>query len=545
MSLNDTIYITGHKHPDSDSICAAISYSYLKRQLGFDAKACRLGEISPETQYLLDRFGFEKPMLLDDARAVIKDIEIDSPVSINYNATIHELIKAMVESKRESFAVVDNDNKIIGMISKGDLGIIGLGDTAKGIELLKNTSVSDIAKTLSGTLIYEAKDRIKSGKVSMPAINNNDLSYYQLEDRIVILGNDKDAQLAAIEKNAALLILVWCDEIDEDVLTLAKEKNCSIIVSGHGSLNTSRYLYFAPKVKLLMKEKPIYFNEDEFVEDVGKKMLKTRYRSYPVVDNQNHLVGYISRFHVLNYSNKKIIMVDHNEYAQSVNGIEKADLLEVVDHHRIYDIWTNRPISFRNEIIGSTCSIVTSMFFENQIEIPKNLAGLLLGAIISDTLKFQSPTTTPKDIQLGKKLSAISSIDIDELATSLFQVSSDIRNRDVNELINQDIKKFEIAGYKVMIGQVIVASLAEARSIKDELLPALETFCKEEGQDLVVLAFTSIVEDSSCFFGVGEIKDAVVEAFPNQDGMEYSAQAHILSRKNQIVPTLTKVINNY
>lgn len=545
MSLNDTIYITGHKHPDSDSICAAISYSYLKRQLGFDAKACRLGEISPETQYLLDRFGFEKPMLLDDARAVIKDIEIDSPVSINYNATIHELIKAMVESKRESFAVVDNDNKIIGMISKGDLGIIGLGDTAKGIELLKNTSVSDIAKTLSGTLIYEAKDRIKSGKVSMPAINNNDLSYYQLEDRIVILGNDKDAQLAAIEKNAALLILVWCDEIDEDVLTLAKEKNCSIIVSGHGSLNTSRYLYFAPKVKLLMKEKPIYFNEDEFVEDVGKKMLKTRYRSYPVVDNQNHLVGYISRFHVLNYSNKKIIMVDHNEYAQSVNGIEKADLLEVVDHHRIYDIWTNRPISFRNEIIGSTCSIVTSMFFENQIEIPKNLAGLLLGAIISDTLKFQSPTTTPKDIQLGKKLSAISGIDIDELATSLFQVSSDIRNRDVNELINQDIKKFEIAGYKVMIGQVIVASLAEARSIKDELLPALETFCKEEGQDLVVLAFTSIVEDSSCFFGVGEIKDAVVEAFPNQDGMEYSAQAHILSRKNQIVPTLTKVINNY
>lgn len=545
MSLNDTIYITGHKHPDSDSICAAISYSYLKRQLGFDAKACRLGEISPETQYLLDRFGFEKPMLLDDARAVIKDIEIDSPVSINYNATIHELIKAMVESKRESFAVVDDDNKIIGMISKGDLGVIGLGDTAKGIELLKNTSVSDIAKTLSGTLIYEAKDRIKSGKVSMPAINNNDLSYYQLEDRIVILGNDKDAQLAAIEKNAALLILVWCDEIDEDVLALAKEKNCSIIVSGHGSLNTSRYLYFAPKVKLLMKEKPIYFNEDEFVEDVGKKMLKTRYRSYPVVDNQNHLVGYISRFHVLNYSNKKIIMVDHNEYAQSVNGIEKADLLEVVDHHRIYDIWTNRPISFRNEIIGSTCSIVTSMFFENQIEIPKNLAGLLLGAIISDTLKFQSPTTTPKDIQLGKKLSVISGIDIDELATSLFQVSSDIRNRDVNELINQDIKKFEIAGYKVMIGQVIVASLAEARSIKDELLPALETFCKEEGQDLVVLAFTSIVEDSSCFFGVGEIKDAVVEAFPNQDGIEYSAQAHILSRKNQIVPTLTKVINNY
>lgn len=544
MKNSDKIYITGHRHPDSDSIVSAIAYTELKKRKGFDAVACRLGALNPETKYLLERFGFDEPMLFEDARSTLAEIALDPPITITSTTTIQEALEIMKTQNKQSLAIVNSKNKLMGMVTKSDLAEIGLSDTAVSISLLKETPTHYIAKTISGEVLYDDDERHFNGKVSVIAIAESRLKNYDLKDRLVIVGNDTDAQLAAIRKHAGILMVVWCDTIEPEVYELAQQMHCPIIKSGHGTMNTTRYLYFSPPVRLIMKTDLISFNINEFVEEVGMKMLKSRYRSYPVVDDENRFVGYVSRFHVLNQHNKKVILVDHNEFSQSVKSIEKADLLEIVDHHRISDIVTSRPIAFRNEIIGSTAAIIASIYFENQMEIPKRLAGLLLGAIISDTLKFKSPTTTEKDRGIAKVLAEIANLDIDAFAKEMFKLTSNISNRAVKDLIRQDIKKFEIDGKKVMIAQVIAYQVEDAKEIETELEKEMKSYVKGKGLDLLVMAFTSILENGSVFYAAGKLDYVVAEAFPNKEGEEHSFQADILSRKNQFVPLLSRAIIN-
>ena len=544
MKNSEKIYITGHRHPDSDSIVSAIAYTELKKRKGFDAVACRLGALNPETKYLLERFGFDEPMLFEDARSTLAEIALDPPITITSTTTIQEALEIMKTQNKQSLAIVNSKNKLMGMVTKSDLAEIGLSDTAVSISLLKETPTDYIAKTISGEVLYDDDERHFNGKVSVIAIAESRLKNYDLKDRLVIVGNDTDAQLAAIRKHAGILMVVWCDTIEPEVYELAQQMHCPIIKSGHGTMNTTRYLYFSPPVRLIMKTDLISFNINEFVEEVGMKMLKSRYRSYPVVDDENRFVGYVSRFHVLNQHNKKVILVDHNEFSQSVKSIEKADLLEIVDHHRISDIVTSRPIAFRNEIIGSTAAIIASIYFENQMEIPKRLAGLLLGAIISDTLKFRSPTTTEKDRGIAKVLAEIANLDIDAFAKEMFKLTSNISNRAVKDLIRQDIKKFEIDGKKVMIAQVIAYQVEDAKEIEMELEKEMKSYVKGKGLDLLVMAFTSILENGSVFYAAGKLDYVVAEAFPNKEGEEHSFQADILSRKNQFVPLLSRAIIN-
>lgn len=544
MQDSDKIYITGHRHPDSDSIISAIAYSEFKQRKGFNAVPCRLGEVNAETRYLLERFHMKEPMLFEDARSTMDEIDIDAPLTISPMTTIQEALEMMKANNKQSFGVVNEQNKLMGMVTKSDLAEIGLGDTAISIRLLKETPTEFIAKTINGEVLYDDEQRHFNGKVSVIAIARTKLNNYELEDRLVIVGNDTDAQKTAIRKKAGLLMVVWTDQIEPEVIDLAKEYHCPIIKSGHGTMNTTRYLYFSPPVKLIMKTDLISFNINEFVDEVGKKMLKTRYRSYPVVDDENRLCGYVSRFHILNHKNKKVILVDHNEYSQSVKNIEKADLLEVIDHHRICDIITNRPISFRNEIIGSTAAIIASIYFENQMSISREMAGLLLGAILSDTLKFKSPTTTEKDRGTARVLAEIAGLDIDTFAKEMFKVSSHIDNKTPRQLIEQDIKKFDMDGEKVMISQVIAYQVENAREIEEDLLKEMEQVVKEKGLDLLVVAFTSILENGSVFYAAGEIAHVVREAFPDLKDEKHSFQADILSRKNQIVPLLSRAIIN-
>ena len=544
MKNSEKIYITVHRHPDSDSIVSAIAYTELKKRKGFDAVACRLGALNPETKYLLERFGFDEPMLFEDARSTLAEIALDPPITITSTTTIQEALEIMKTQNKQSLAIVNSKNKLMGMVTKSDLAEIGLSDTAVSISLLKETPTHYIAKTISGEVLYDDDERHFNGKVSVIAIAESRLKNYDLKDRLVIVGNDTDAQLAAIRKHAGILMVVWCDTIEPEVYELAQQMHCPIIKSGHGTMNTTRYLYFSPPVRLIMKTDLISFNINEFVEEVGMKMLKSRYRSYPVVDDENRFVGYVSRFHVLNQHNKKVILVDHNEFSQSVKSIEKADLLEIVDHHRISDIVTSRPIAFRNEIIGSTAAIIASIYFENQMEMPKRLAGLLLGAIISDTLKFKSPTTTEKDRGIAKVLAELADLDIDAFAKEMFKLTSNISNRAVKDLIRQDIKKFEIDGKKVMIAQVIAYQVEDAKEIETELEKEMKSYVKGKGLDLLVMAFTSILENGSVFYAAGKLDYVVAEAFPNKEGEEHSFQADILSRKNQFVPLLSRAIIN-
>lgn len=545
MKANETIYITGHRHPDSDSIISAIAYAQFKERKGFQAQACRLGELNPETKYLLERFQFAEPLLFEDARATLAEIEMDEPDVISMDTTIYETLSLMDASGKRSFGVVNERKQLLGMVTKSDLAAIGLGDTAFAIQLLQNTSAQNIAKTINGTLLYDDEKIHFNGKTSIIAIAETRLKNYELQDRLVIVGNDTDAQLAAMRKGAGILVIVWAQGVEDEVLQLAKDTHCILILSGHGTMNTSRYLFFSPPVKLLMHKDLITFNSHELVDDAGKKMMKTRFRSYPVVDDENRLVGYVSRYHVLNSHNKKIILVDHNEYSQSVKGIEQAELLEVIDHHRICDISTHRPISFRNEIIGSTATIVTSIYMENQMEISKELAGLLLGAILSDTLKFKSPTTTEKDHGMAKVLAHIAQLDIDVFAREMFTVSSNIRGKSMKELIERDIKSFDMDNLHVMIGQLIVFDLSEVREVEKELQKELDIFAKDKRLDVLVVAFTSILENGSIFYAAGEYGGITFEAFPDKKDETHSFHEDILSRKNQIVPALSRALLNH
>ena len=543
--MDDYIYVTGHKNPDSDSIVSAIAYAFYKKTQGIKAKAVRLGELNPETKYLLKRFNFEEPELLTDARRCIKDIDIDAPDHVYEDDIVYDVIQKTRKLNKMSVGVVDKENRLVGYVTKSNLLNVGLGDTAEGIELLKHTSTKNIAKAINGQIIYDDDDFKINGKVSIIALTADRLENYEISDRIVIIGDDSDAQKQLIEKGAGALIVVWAKQIREDVLACAKAHHCPIIISGHGSMNTSRYLYFSPPVSLIMTTKMIRFEQNELAEDAGREMQKTRFRSYPVTDETGHLVGYVSRYHIMTLLNRKIILVDHNEFSQSVRAIEKAQLLEVVDHHRINDFMTRQPVAFRSEIVGSTSTIIASMFRENQIPMPANMAGLLLGAILSDTLMLMSPTTTDKDITEANILAALADLDIDTFGKEMFEVSARHGDEPYSALYGSDLKYFEIRMKRIGITQIMVSDLQEVRKESEMIERSLFEYVENKDTDLFLCVFTSIGEKGSVFYACGKLAGLITKLYPDRDGETHSIQHGILSRKAQILPDVSNLISEY
>lgn len=546
MKKKDPIYITGHRHPDTDSIASSIAYAFFKRSMGVQAIPCRLGALNEETRYLLSRFGFPEPMLLQDARMKLSEISMDSPISITPDTTIYETLQIMQKDNRAYCGVVDENKRLLGMVTKSDIAVVGLDDTAMSIDILAHTATENIRKTINGTVIYDDDQAYINGKVSIVAMTELDrLQNYDVKDRIVIVGANAEAQRQLIQLGAGMLIIVWSDQVEESVIQTARAYHCPIIRSGHGSMNTSRYLYFAPSVERIMKKKLVSFHSNELAEDVGIKMLRSRYRVYPVVDQEDRLVGYISRYHIMDSQKRKLILVDHNEFSQSVNAVEKGAVLEVIDHHRINDFSTSQPVAFRNEIVGSTATIVATIFRENQIPIPTNLAGLLLGAVLSDTMNFHSPTTTERDRSTANILAAIADLEIDTFAEELFTITSNQEKNSLSDMINQDLKIYDIHSCKLSISQVIVPSAKETRADVREIAGALDRFAEKKRIDLAVLVFTSILENGSVVYAGGVRSPWAEEAFPDRDGKEHTFQENLLSRKQQILPALTSVITDY
>ncbi len=543
--MQEKIYVTGHIHPDTDSIAAAIGYSFFKRTQGINAIPCRLGEMNSESKYLLERFGFEEPMLLTDARVKMSEIAIDPPTHISPDTTIYECLNLMEQEHHTYCGVVDDENHLLGMVTKSDIAEIGLGDTSDTIDILANTPIDNFARAIEGTVLFDDGQAHLNGKVSVIAMSSNHIDRYEIKDRVVIVGDDKEAQMETIRNGAGMLVVVWTRDVDPEVVELAKENHCPIILSGHGSMNTVRYLFFAPPVRLIMKTDLIRFSDNELAEDVGKKMQRSRYHIYPVVDSEKHLVGYAARYHIMNAENKKIIMVDHNEFSQSVRAIEKAQVLEVVDHHRINDFSTTRPVSFRNEIVGSTATIVATIYRENQIPMPSNIAGLLLGALLSDTMDFHSPTTTQKDRETANILAALAGVDIEEFARDMFAVTANNSDKSMSEQIGMDIKLFDLQGVHTAISQIVVTDTSQIRRQGTGIQHAIDQFCRKKRLDLCVVAFTSIIENGTIFFAAGDRAEWAFEAFPNRKGEEHSFHADILSRKSQILPKITEVVERY
>lgn len=540
------IYITGHQHPDTDSVASAIAYSFFKRSLGTPAVPCCLGKLNTETKYLLGRFHFPEPQLLTDGRITVGEVAMDPPTYISPDTTIFECLQQMQQGSRTYCGVVDEEKKLIGMVTKSDISVIGLYDTARSIAIMAQTPLENFRKTLDGRVIYGDPEMNLNGKVSVIAMTEfARLSSYDVAGRIVICGCDPEAQKQVICQGAGLLVVVWAEEIRPDVVALAKAHHCPIIISGHGAMNTTRYVYFAPSASMIMKTELVRFTSTELAEDVSRKMMQSRYHIYPVTDPEGHLTGYVSRYHIMQAPSKKLILVDHNEFSQSVRAIEKAQVLEVIDHHRINDFSSQYPVQFRNEIVGSTCTIVATIFRENQIPIPVELAGLMLGAILSDTLNFHSPTTTEKDRTTANILAAIADLDIEDFATELFTATASKADGNPSELIKTDMKIFEVSGCKLSISQVILASMEDLHLEAGDIQNALDVFAEKKDLDLSVLAFTSIQENGSVLYFGGNRTAWAQEAFPEDPARERTFHRGLLSRKQQLLPKLTAVIEKY
>ena len=545
MAQDNKVYVIGHKNPHADSVAAAIAYAAYKREQGIDAVPCVLGKINKESKYLLDRFGFEKPMLLETAQVRLDEVDLASPIAITPETTIFESVHLMDKEKREGFAVVDEEKKILGWVSKSDLANIALNDTKLLHGMLRDTPTEYIAKTISGSVIYDDAERHLNGKVSILTMTNKDnLEDYDVTDRIVITGSNKKAQKILIEKGAGMLIIIWEKKVDDSVIKLAEEHHCTIILSGYGAMNTSRYLFFAPPVRMMMTKKPMKFYVHELAEDAGRKMGRAQFRAFPVVDEEEHLIGYLMRHHILNYNDKQLILVDHNEFSHSVKGIEKARVLEVIDHHRVTDFSTSRPVSFRNEIVGSTCTIIATIFRENQVPIEENLAGLMLGGLLSDTMNLQTPTTTEKDVQTANILAALAGLDLDRFTEELFSVTED-EGGSLEELMNRDIVFEDVMGVRLMLTKVNVPQVEPYRDRAEDMQHTLDVLTKNKNADIGILSITSALENRSILFGAGDKANWLFEAYPDPEGEPHSIHEGLISRKMQILPSISSVISKY
>ena len=539
---DQSIYVIGHRQPDTDCVAGAIAYAAYKKALGFDARPGVLGPMNPETRFLLKKFGFEEPEMLDDARVRLDQIELDSPISISEDTSLLEAVRAMDENGREALAVTDGDWKIRGWISRSDISRLSLTDTLTSASLLKETPASFFARAVNGVIVYDDPLMELNGKVSIvTAATKKSLRNYEVKNRIVIVGNEENVQEQLIEKGAGLLIVVWAKKIDADVLEAARAHHCPVIISGYGATNTSRYLFLAPPVSMIMQTSVTSFYGYEFADDALKKSSRTRFRTFPIINADKRLTGYATRYHLMNYRNRRLILVDHNEFSQSIRSVEKAEILEVIDHHRIRDFSTPRPINLRNETVGATTTIVATMYRENSIPIPPETAGLMLGGILSATLNLQSPLTTERDRRTCNILAALADVDLEDFAREMFSVSWNLEGRTAEELLNLYARHYDFGEYRVRLARILIPNRSFMTEDPEKIQKDVEEYTKNQNLDFCALVFISILENGTIYYMAGRRAEWAAEVLPVKDIHDHRMCEGVGAFFMQTIPALQEV----
>ncbi|WP_026881270.1 putative manganese-dependent inorganic diphosphatase [Clostridium akagii] len=543
--MKDIIYVTGHKNPDSDSICASIAYAEFKNKVG-DSKVIplRQGELSRETQFILDFWGIEKPLLLTTMKLQVSDLEFDRIAPVQPEISLKMAWSIMKKNNVKTLSVVDDNSKLKGIVSVSNLTSTYMDIWDNTILAKSNTKIENILDTLSAKSIFlNEPDPSFPGKIVIAAMLPSSAEEHIDAGDVVICGDRQDTQSMIINSKASLMIVAGNHAVSDEIVEMAKISGCSIISSPHDSFTASRLIVQSIPISYVMVSSDILkFSTTDYVDDIKDVMLKTRFRSYPVVDNDNKVVGGVSRYHLISQKKKKVILVDHNERSQSVDGLEDAELLEIIDHHRLGDIQTGYPIYFRNQPVGSSCTIIASIFFENGIRPSKKIAGLLSAAIISDTLMFRSPTTTQTDRDILKTLAEITCIDPEEFATKMFKVGTSLEGKSVSEIFNQDYKVFALSKLKAGVSQVTTMDIDGFDPMKSEMLDYMNKKAKDENFDLLLLLLTDILKGGSQLFVAGPSKDLVSKAFAVTLVNDSAYAPGLLSRKKQVIPPLTSVI---
>lgn len=545
--MKETIYITGHKNPDSDSICAAIAYAEFKNaNEDVNAIPVRLGPINRETKFILDYFGVEPPMLLETVRLSVRDLNFDKIAPVSPDISIMMALELMKKNKLNSLPVVDENDKLCGIVTISDIVSSYIDVWDNGFLGKSGATIDNIIDTLSAKAVVKP-DKMKplNGKVLVLAMDPKTVVKYIDDNDIIICGNRRDVQEIAINSNISLMIVTGNEEVDEKIIKLAEEKGVTLISTPHDTFTASRLITQSiPISHVMTKENIVSFTLDDLVDNVREKMSQTRYRSYPVIDDDNSdkVVGLISRYHLISSTKKKVILVDHNERSQSVDGLEECEILEIIDHHRVADVFTSNPIYFRNEPVGSTSTIIASIMFENGRRPSKKIAGILAAAIISDTLLFKSPTSTYADKMMLERLAKIADLDVEKFAMEMFKAGTSLVDRTPEEILNQDFKVFTINDNKVGISQVYTMDLDSIKDLKESLISAMEEKRSIGGYSTFILMLTDIFNEGSEMVVVGESKELIANAFGKKLVNNSFYAPGVLSRKKQVVPPITSVI---
>lgn len=545
--MSEIVYVSGHKNPDTDSICSAIAYSYLLNATNkYNAVPVRLGEVNRETEYVLKRFGVEHPVLLKTVKQKVEDLNYDKVTVFSKDLTLKTAWFLLKQQNLKSAPILDEHGQLLGLLSTSNI-IEGYMDQWDS-EVLKKakTPVENVIDTLEANVIYlnEAL-KVINGDIHIAAMSGNEAKKRIHENDVVIVGGDRSDDLEElISVKPSLIILTGSLTSNEHVVNKCKEQGISIVSTPFNTYQTSQQIVQAVPVEYVMIKGDIKtFSTDDTLDYMKEVMSETRYRGYPVIDLNNRCVGSISRFALLKGLRKKVILVDHNERGQSIPGIEEADILEIVDHHRVADIQTVGPLLFRGEPLGSTATIVTRMFEEQDVEMPSHIAGLLLGAVVSDTLLFKSPTCTPVDTKIAKKLAEIAGVDIQKFAMEMFKAGTSLVGKTVDEIFNQDFKKFSFDNLQVGVAQVNSMDIEGFLPYKKDMLDYMNKFAEDNNLEFTLLLLTDIINANSEIFVGGPRPELVEKAFNVQLTDRQGTLEGVISRKKQVVPAITAVMS--
>lgn len=537
------VWVVGHKNPDTDSICAAISYAYLKNQSG-DKKtyvAKRAGAVNEETRYVLERFGVEEPPLVTYAGAQIKDINIRKTAGVSNQISLKRAWELMKKLEVVTLPVTNQFGKLEGVIVTKDIATSYMDVLDNCVLSKARTQYKTIAETIDGE-VYAGNEHAHfvRGKVVIATSNPEYMADYIEDDDLVILGDREEAQMQAIRSNASCIIIGGGLEVAEEVKKLAEKRDCVIITTPFDTFSVARLINQSMPIKQYMTRRDLVtFDIDDYVDDVKDVMSRVRHRDFPVLGSNGNYVGMISRRNLMNMQKKQIILVDHNEKSQAVDGIVEAEILEIIDHHRLGSLETVSPVYFRNQPLGCTSTIIYQMYQEQGVEIPKEIAGLLLSAIISDTLMFRSPTCTPLDKSVAKRLAEIADVDIEDHAKKMFRAGSDFKNKTTEEIFYQDFKIFHTEDCDFGVAQISAMSGEELEQIGEQLRPFLPQVLGEKRLNMVYVMLTDILEESSKIIFAGEDAGKILaHAFKKQEDADGILLDGIISRKKQMIPTL-------
>ena len=542
--------VLGHRNPDTDSICSAICYAGFKHQLtGENYEPCRAGNVNPETQYVLDYFKLKAPRLVENVKTQVKDIEIRKTKGVSRGISLKNAWGLMQENNVVTLPCVTEEGLLEGVITIGDITKSYMNLYDSSIISKACTKYANILDTLEGSMVVgDSEAYFDRGKVLIAAANPDLMENYIEKHDLVILGNRYESQLCAIEMEAGCIIVCEGAGVSLTIRKLAQERGCAVITTPYDTYTTARLINQSMPISYFMtKENIIEFSEEDYLDDIREIMASKRHRDFPILDSDGKYIGMISRRNLLGAKGKSIILVDHNEKSQAVEGMESADIREIIDHHRLGTVETMSPVFFRNQPLGCTATIIYQMYQENHMEIDKTTAGLLCSAIISDTLLFRSPTCTPIDKAAGLALAQIAGLDIEKYAIDMFSAGSNLKGKSDGDIFYQDFKRFTVGNSVFGIGQITSLNAVELKDLRTRMSAYTEKEREQHEIDMMFFMLTNILTESTDLICTGQgAEQLIANAFhvKDEDMENVSGQTGIVklpgvvSRKKQLAPQI-------